>query len=84
VFHFNGANPITHYTGLLTSASIDQIYWDHNQHLFALSKATGRLYVFTVTATSYSAAPGSPHAISSPASLIVQPLTGSDGDFDHD
>lgn len=84
VFHFNGANPITPYTGLLTSASIDQIYWDNNNHLFALSKSGGSLYVFTVTATGYAAAPGSPHAIAGPAGLIVDPLTDSDGDWDHD
>jgi hypothetical protein len=84
VFYFNGANPITPYTGLLTTDQIDQAFWDHNHHLYALSKSAGKLYVFTVTPTSVSAAPGSPHSISSPANLIVQPLTDSDGDWDHD
>ena len=84
VFHFNGAGPITPYTGLLTTDSIDLAFWDHNDHLYALSRSAGRLYVFTVTATSFSPAPGSPHAIPNPASLIVQSLTDSDGDRDHD
>ena len=29
IFHFNGAQPITRYTGLLTNAEIDQFYWDN-------------------------------------------------------
>lgn len=49
-------------------------YWDRSRHLVAISKATGKLYVFTVTSTTVAAAPGSSHAISSPAGLIVRPL----------
>ncbi|UWZ85465.1 hypothetical protein [Occallatibacter riparius] len=74
VFHFNGAGPVTAFTGPLTTANIDMAYWDHSQHLFAISKNAGKLYVFTVTSTTAAAAPGSPHAISSPAGLIVRPL----------
>src|SRR5262249_45655616 len=33
VFHFNGAGPITHYTGLLTTDEIDQVFWDNANHL---------------------------------------------------
>jgi hypothetical protein len=84
VFHFNGAMPATHYTGLLTSDSIDQMFWDHNHHLLALSKSAGKLYVFTVTGTSVTASPGSPYSITTPSNLIVQPLTDTDGDWDHD
>ena len=84
VFHFNGASPVTHYTGLLTTDSIVRTYWDHNNHLFAISKDAGKLYVFTVTGTSVTPAPGSPHLLSSPVDLIVDPLTDSDGDWDHD
>lgn len=39
VFHFNGADPITRYSGVLTSAQIDQIHWDKSNHLYALSYA---------------------------------------------
>jgi hypothetical protein len=74
VFHFNGASPITHFTGLLTSAAIVGARWDRAHHLFAVSKSAGKLFVYTVTTTSATAASGSPRAISSPAALVVQPL----------
>ncbi|MGH9615263.1 MAG: hypothetical protein ACRD28_00880 [Acidobacteriaceae bacterium] len=71
VFHFDGANPITPYSGVLTTAEIDQIQWDNNNHLFALSDEEDELYVFTITPTSIAPAPGSPYAISSPNALAV-------------
>lgn len=74
VFHFNGANPVTAYTGLLTSTEVDQVFWDNSHHLFAISRSAGKLWVFTVTATAHSQAPGSPYAVSEPGALIVQPL----------
>lgn len=74
VFHFNGANPITHYTGPLTSADVDQIFWDNNNHLYGISATANKLWVFTVTPTSYSQAPGSPYSIHTPQSLRVMPL----------
>jgi hypothetical protein len=75
VFHFNGANPITKYTGLLTTNQVDQMFWDHANHVYAISRKAGKLYVFTVTSTSVSQAPGSPHSIANPASIIVLPKT---------
>lgn len=60
VFRFNGANPITHCTGVLTKDPIEQLEWDNNSHLFALSKETGKLRVYRVTTSGYSLAPGSP------------------------
>jgi hypothetical protein len=39
VFHFNGAAPITPYSKVLTTAAINQIHWDNNNHLYALSVA---------------------------------------------
>lgn len=84
IFHFNGAMPVTHYTGLLTTDRIDQMFWDHNHHLFAISGSANKFYVYTITSTSVTAAPGSPFTINSPADLIVQPLTDTDGDRDHD
>jgi len=74
VFHFNGANPITHYTGVLTTAPIDQVHWDNSSHLFAISKSAGKLFVFTVTPTSVSQAPGSPYSIDSPQRIAIRPL----------
>jgi hypothetical protein len=75
VFHFNGANPITKFTGLLTTDTIDKVYWDNASHLYAISRTAGKLYVFTVTATTVTQAPGSPHKITAPDSLIVLPRT---------
>jgi WD40 repeat protein len=71
VFHFNGANPITTYTSPLTTDEIDQIAWDKSNHLYAISQSKGKLYVFTVTTTTYSQASGSPYAISNPGNLVV-------------
>lgn len=73
VFHFNGANPITKYTGLLTKDPISQFFWDKSNHLYAISPSAGKLFVFTVTPTGYSQVAGSPYNIYSPAAIIVQP-----------
>ena len=75
VFHFNGSNPITHYTGLLTTDEIDQFFWDNDNHLYAISAKSGKLFVFTVTPTSVSQAPGSPYTIRQPMNIIVLPKT---------
>jgi hypothetical protein len=75
VFHFNGSDPITHYTGLLTTEEICQFFWDNDNHLYAISAKSGKLFVFTVTPTSVSQAPGSPYTISQPANIIVLPKT---------
>jgi hypothetical protein len=45
VFHFNGPSPITLYSGVLTSDLIDYIHWDNANHLYALSNASGIVYV---------------------------------------
>jgi 6-phosphogluconolactonase (cycloisomerase 2 family) len=73
IFHFNGANPITKYTGLLVTKQVDQMFWDNQNHLYALSRSAGKLYVFTVTSTSVTQASGSPHSITNPEYLIVLP-----------
>jgi hypothetical protein len=75
VFHFNGASPITHYTGLLTSAEVDQVFWDNANHLYAIGSAANKLWVFTITPTGFSQAPGSPYTVHSPQGLKVLPLT---------
>ena len=73
VFHFNGSNPITHYTGLLTKNTIDQFFWDNDNHLYAISHAAGKLFVYTITPTSVSQAPGSPYTITDSRNIIVLP-----------
>lgn len=73
VFHFNGANPITKYTGLLTKDDVDQVFWDNANHLYAIGRAAGELWVFTVTPTEVIQAPGSPYSIPGAENLIVLP-----------
>lgn len=73
VFHFNGANPITHYTALLTSDPVNEMFWDNDNHLYAISTKTGKLRVYTITPTSMKENPGSPYSISAPQYLAVQP-----------
>ncbi len=69
VFHFNGADPITPYSGEFKTDPIYQILWDNNDHLYALSDHTNKLYVYTVTPTTIAEAPGSPYTIASPNGL---------------
>ena len=73
LFHFNGASAPTLYHGNLFSSTanpnINQVAWDNHNHLYALSydtgalHATAKLYVFTVTSTTVTPAPGSPYKI---------------------
>jgi hypothetical protein len=73
VYHFNGASPITKYTGRLTSDDIGQVFWDNNNHLYAVSTTSNKLFVFTVTPTGYSEAHGSPYTIVNPGFVAVLP-----------
>ena len=73
IFHFNGANPITHYTGLIAKNQIDQIFWDNDNHLYAISRSANKVFVFTVTPTSVSRAPGSPYTITNLQNIAVLP-----------
>jgi hypothetical protein len=73
IFHFNGANPITKFTGLLTGNTIDQIFWDNANHVYAISLSKGKLFVWTVTSTGATQVPGSPHLIPNVQNPIVLP-----------
>jgi hypothetical protein len=73
IFHFNGARPITAYTGLLTKDEIDQFFWDNQNNLYAISRTAGKLFVFTITPSGYHQASGSPYSIGHPRNIIVQP-----------
>lgn len=73
VFHFNGSEPIQHFTGRLTKDEIDQFAWDNENHLYAISHTAGKLFVFTITPTSYKEASGSPYSIDAPLDIVVQP-----------
>jgi hypothetical protein len=73
-FNFNGADPITPHSGVLRNVVIDQIFWDNNDHMYALNDSTKKLYVYTFTANTITEAPGSPYTIASPNrpnSLVV-------------
>lgn len=71
VFHFNGAGPITPYTGLLTRQEVDQMFWDNDDHLFAIGQAAGKLWSFTVTPSQVAA--GSPVSVRGAMNIVVQP-----------
>jgi len=77
IFHFNGANPITKFTGVLTSSPIVQVFWDNSGHVYALSQtyagSPSRLFIYTVSSKGVTEAPGSPHGISNAQNLIVLP-----------
>jgi hypothetical protein len=61
-FHFNGANPITPFTGVIGTANhINNMAWDDNNHLYALDFFSGELHVYNATATSVVEAHGSPY-----------------------
>jgi hypothetical protein len=62
VMRFNGAEPITPYSGVLTSDGIWSVRWDSNNHLYAIGHD---LHVYTITPTTIKEAPGSPYTLSS-------------------
>lgn len=73
VFHMNGADPVTGFTPLLTTDPINMMFWDNENHLYAISQKANTLHVFTITSTDYHEAPGSPYTITSPNDIAVQP-----------
>jgi hypothetical protein len=64
LFHFNGAEIPTAFSSLLLPAvNIDQVKWDNDNHLYALSYTSGELYVYTATPTSIKEVSGSPYKV---------------------
>ena len=76
VFNFDGGNPITKSRLMSTSEPILQASWDKNNHLYVTewNGETGRLYVYTVTPTRITEAPGSPYSTPYPLFLLVHSL----------
>lgn len=77
LYHFNGGNPVTKYKTLLTSDSVGQILWDNDNHMYVSggdTKGAAKLWVYTVTPTTVTLAPGSPYSISNSGGMVVQPL----------
>jgi hypothetical protein len=73
VFNFNPSGQARPHTGLLTTAPIDHVAWDNSNHVYGISNADSKLYVFTVTSTEETEAPGSPFAVTHPVALTVLP-----------
>src|SRR4029079_10097771 len=59
----------TLYKKLLTGTPINQVAWDSSNHLYATSRATNKLYVFTITSTSVTQ--NASYSIASPIRLVV-------------
>ncbi len=69
VYRFNGAQPLTLYKKLLTGVPIDRVAWDNSRHLYAISDAENKLYVFTVTLSSITE--DTEWSIGAPFSMVV-------------
>lgn len=70
IFHFNGSNPITAYSGVVQpNLSVFKFGWDKANHLYVFGAASLRVY--TVTTESIKEAPGSPYSIQDSTNLIV-------------
>jgi hypothetical protein len=78
IFHFNGAKPVTQFTGLVTSDPITQMFWDNDNHLYAISASSAKLHIFTATPSTVKETSGSPYTIASPENLVVLPLAAAD------
>ena len=64
-FHFNGAEPITPFTGIIgLSGYFTQMSWDADGHLYAQNGASGRMHVYEATTKSVKELSGSPTVIS--------------------
>jgi hypothetical protein len=77
VFHFNGGEPITHFTGLLQPEyGIQEFGWDNDNHLYALNALNGggRLFVYTATSTGIKEIAGSPYLVPEANNIIVRSL----------
>jgi WD40 repeat protein len=72
IFHFNGAEPVKAYTGLLTSSEVYEVSWDNDNHLYAISNSADKLWVFDVTPTSHSLV--ARYSVNQPIGLTVLSL----------
>jgi hypothetical protein len=63
VFHFNGASPITPFTGIIgTSGYIIHLGWDVWNHLYAWN-VSNKLHIYAVTSSGVKEVSGSPNVI---------------------
>ena len=73
LFNFNPSGQVTARTGLLTTAPIDMVRWDNANHIYAISNADSRVFVFNFTSSGVKEAPGSPYSVAHPVTVTVQP-----------
>lgn len=67
LFHFNGSATPTSFGGTLdVGEQFQQLEWDNNKHLYALSYGAGQVFEYTVTSTSITPVPGSPFQVPAP------------------
>ena len=71
IFNFNGAPIPTSLASVLPSSVIDQVAWDSQDYLYALSSADGKMYVFQVTASGAVEVPASPYTIANTGIMIL-------------
>jgi len=73
-FHFNGAGPVTKFTGIIGSSGyITTMQWDKSNHLYAINGAAGKVHVYTVTTTSVEEAAGSPYSVGATGLVVAGP-----------
>lgn len=76
LYHFNGGSPLTKYKFFTNSELNGSALWDNANHMYVLGSDSkgGKLWVYTVTPTSITEAPGSPYSIANAGGMYVQPL----------
>jgi hypothetical protein len=76
LYHFNGGSPLTKYKFFTNSELNGSALWDNDNHMYVLGSDSkgGKLWVYTVTPTSITEAPGSPYSIANAGGFYVQPV----------
>jgi hypothetical protein len=77
LYHFNGASPVTPYTGIIgeSSGHVGEIEWDNDNHIYAMNDSSHKLHIYTATPTSVKEVAGSPVLLPNnavPEGLIVR------------
>jgi hypothetical protein len=74
IYHFNGSDPITKFTGSLGTGFFYDFAWDNDNHMYTFNQNTERVHVFSATPSEVKEVPGSPFTIPDGAmSLLVIP-----------
>jgi hypothetical protein len=63
-FHFNGAKPITEFTGIVGTSGFIVSYAWNGDTLYAINGASGKLHVYDVSTSKVVEAKGSPYSVS--------------------